>query len=319
LGNPVPQKASVNITITGTYLVKVDVYNGAGELVKQIWVKELSQQITSFTMPSATITSLNGVVYVEVDGQVIATWDGTNQAGTPVSNGVYYMTVDSVDPYGVVKSVSEVVTVSRSIATVSVNIYNEAGEVVRHLYAYANDPGAMDLGNLQLSSTVIEPTMNGTQASGASAVTLTFPDGLTLTWDGKNDSGQVVTNGDYTVEVNWATGTGADEVISRAVMVENRGFLATNGKVYVQPNILKGGVTSATVVAPSSLVLTVTAGVYDVAGELVKKPVTGQAGTNVVTLDVTGLASGLYFVAVDLTDTNGHLVQKQVTQIVIQR
>jgi flagellar hook assembly protein FlgD len=319
-GNPVPQKASVDITISSIYTVKLGVYNGAGELVKQIWVREYSQQITNFTMPSAAITSVHGVVYVEVDGQVLATWDGTNQVGDPVSNGSYYMKMDSVDPYGVVKSVSEVVTVSRSIAEVSVNVYNEAGEVVRHIYTYVDDPGTMNLGDVQLSSTVIQPTANATAASGTSAVTLTFPNGLTLTWDGKNDSGQVVTNGNYLMEVHWVNGTGGDEVISKGVVVENRGYLATNGNVYVQPNILKGGVTSATVVAPTTGNLTLTVNLYDMAGELVKKPVTGQAGTNVATLDVTGLSSGLYFVVVDLTDPNtGHFVQKQVTQIVILR
>jgi hypothetical protein len=35
-------------------------------------------------------------------------------------------------------------------------------------------------------------------------------------------------------------------------------------------------------------------------------------------LDASGLASGLYFVVVDLTGANGHFAQKQTIQIVIQ-
>ena len=210
-------------------------------------------------------------------------------------------------------------TVSRSIAKVSVAIYNEAGEVVRHLYAYVDDPGTMDMGNVQLSNTVIEPTLGTPSASGTSAVTMTFPDGLTLSWDGKDDNGQVVTNGDYLMEVHWVNGSGGEEDISRSVVVENRGAMATSGNVYVQPNILKGGVTSAWVMAPGGVGLTVTVNLYDTAGEKVKPTIVGQAGTSMALLDVTGLASGLYFVVVDLTDSSGHMVQRQVTQIVIQR
>ncbi|HJT23910.1 MAG TPA: T9SS type A sorting domain-containing protein, partial [bacterium] len=319
-GNPNPQTASVNVVIEAVYTVKIGVYNGAGELVKQIYVKELSQQITNIDLlQTPTITSLHGVVYVTVDGVQLATWDGTNQAGDPVSNGVYYVKVDNIDAENQVTSVSETVTVSRTIAKIQVNIYNESGEVVRHLFAYADDPGNMNLGNVAFSGNVIQPTLGTPTPNGTSRLTLTFPNGVTVTWDGTDDSGQIVTNGVYQVEVHWLDGKGEEEVVSHNVTVERGNSPSASGVVFAGPNILNGNSAGTTVGVDSALSLTLTASVYDVAGERVKNPVTGQTGGNRVTVDTSGLASGLYFVVVDLRDAQGNLIQKQVTQIVIRR
>ena len=319
-GLSAPKKASVDVSMAVQYTVKLAVYNSAGELVKQIWVQELSQQVTNFSLlQTPSITSLHGVVYVEVNGEQIATWDGTNQTGDPVSNGGYYIKVDNIDPFGVDTSVSETVTVSRSIAKIQVNIYNEAGEVIKHLYAYADDPGNLSLGSVAFSSGVIQPTMGTPTPNGMSQLTLTFPNGVTMTWDGTNDGGQVATDGVYTVEVHWVNGSGGDEVIAHNVTVERGNNPSTNGNVLAEPNILTGSASGTTVSINSTLSLTLTASVYDMAGELVKRPVTGPAGSGSVPVDVSSLASGLYFVVVDLTNPDGHVIQKQVTQIVIRR
>ncbi len=173
-GNPVPQKASVNITVAAVYKVQVAVYNEAGELVKDIWVEELSQEVKTFSLTGATITSLEGKTYVMVGGQIIASWDGTNQAGDPVSNGVYYVQVTSTDAYGVVTNVSQTVTVSRAIAQIQIDVYNEAGEVVKHLYSFADDPGNAPLGQVQLSTGMIAPRVGTPVPGGNNAVTVMF-------------------------------------------------------------------------------------------------------------------------------------------------
>ncbi len=316
-GNPLPQKASVNVVISAAFTVKVGVYNEAGELVKDIWVQELSQEVKSFSLAGATITSLEGKTYVMVGGQVIASWDGTDQAGDPVSNGVYYLQVASTDSYGVVTNVSQTVTVSRSIAQIQIDVYNEAGEVVKHLYSYANDPGNGSLGQVQLSTGMIAPRVGTPVPGGNNSVTVMF-NGTSVVWDGTGDTGLIVTNGVYLIEVHWTDGKGGEEVVSREVIVQRGNNSITNGNAYAAPNILKG-VSSTTVMVNSGTALTLTVSLYDTAGELVKRPMTGAAGSNQVNLDASGLASGLYLVMVDLTDGNGHLVQKQSTKIVIQR
>ncbi len=316
-GNPVPQKASVSITVAAIYKVEVAVYNEAGELVKDIWVQELSQEVKSFTLTGATITSLEGKTYVMVGGVVIASWDGTNQSGTPVSNGTYYVNVTSTDPSGVVTNVSQTVTVSRSIAQVVVDVYNEAGEVVKHLYSYADDPGNVSLGEVALSTGMIAPRVGTPTPGGDNSVTITF-NGTSVVWDGTSDNGSIVTNGVYEISVNWTNGSGGEEVVSKSVIVQRGNSPVTNGNVYAAPNILKGTDTTK-VKVESTTDMTLTASVYDVAGELVKKPVTGTPGTNEVDLNLSGLSSGLYIVVVNLNDLNGTFVQKQTTKVLIQR
>jgi hypothetical protein len=316
-GNPVPQKASVNIVVAALFKVQVAVYNEAGELIKDIWVQELSQEVKTFSLTGATITSLEGKTYVMVGGQIIASWDGTTQSGSPATNGVYYVQVTSTDPYGVVTNVSQTVTVSRSIAQIQIDIYNEAGEVVKHLYSVADDPGNSPLGQVQLSSAMIAPRVGTPTPGGNNSVTIMF-NGTSVVWDGTSDSGAIVTNGDYLVNVHWTDGSGGEEEVSKGVIVQRGNSAVTNGNVYAAPNILKG-VGSTTVMANSTTPLTLTVSLYDVTGELVKRPVTGAIGSNQVTLDASGLASGLYLAVVDLADGNGHFIQQQTTKIVVLR
>src|ERR1019366_2153099 len=96
-----PKTGVSNVTMAMSYMVHVGVYNEAGELVKQVWVQELSQQILSFDIfTQPTITTLHGQVFIEYKGQQIATWDGTNTSGDTVSHGKYYVKVDNVEALG---------------------------------------------------------------------------------------------------------------------------------------------------------------------------------------------------------------------------
>jgi hypothetical protein len=224
--------------------------------------------------------------------------------------------VDNIDPLGVTTSVSQLVMVSRSIAKVTVNIYNEAGEVVRHLYSYMDDPNNNSLSDVRFSTSVIKPSQTG---SPNGTVAITSSNGMILGWDGKNDSGSIVTNGHYQIEVHVVDGKGGEQVITKGVVVESANTPITDGNVFAGPNLIKNGITSTLVQVHSGANYTLTARLYNPAGELVKPVVTGQLGSNQVTLDVNGMASGLYFVMVDLTNTQGGVAAHQVTQIVIQR
>jgi flagellar hook assembly protein FlgD len=197
-----------------------------------------------------------------------------------------------------------------------VNIYNEAGEVVRHLFAYADDPGNLTLGNVQLSSTVIAPTAS-TVATAQNRVVFTLSNGQTLVWDGKGDDGSIVTNGVYVTEIHWTDGKGGEEVVSKSVVVQNRGGDTT--AVVAAPNVLTSGAQSTTIRVNPANGYTLTVTLYDIAGELVKTPLTGPASGDQVGLDASGLASGVYYAVVTVTDAAGHNIQKQTLPILIKR
>ena len=217
---------------------------------------------------------MNGKVYVVVQGVKIAAWDGTNAAGDPVSNGEYYVKVDNVDSLGVDESISKMVMVSRSIAKIQVDIYNEAGEIVRHLYSYVDDPGPNMRSDVQLSASVIQPSQ--TAGAAGSTVEITGSNGMTLVWDGKSDTGAIVTNGHYQVEVHYTDGKGGEQVMTRGVIVQSTNQSPADGKVVAKPNVLAKGVTSTRVEVSSTVPYTLTANLYDVAGELFGEP--GRAG-----------------------------------------
>ena len=314
-----PKTASVNVQMPGGYLVKVDVYNEAGELVKELFSNEEPQPISSFNLSqNGQITGLNTPVTLMVAGNAVTVWDGTNGSGDPVSNGNYYVKVQNTDAYGVVTTVTQISTVSRSIAKVQVDIFNEAGEVVRHLYAYEADSNNSQLTNFQLSANVLSVGNDQGPVSGPGQATIVLNTGVTLTWDGRSDSGALVTGGHYEIEGHFTNGKGQESVIAKGILVQNDQNSPTNGKIYAEPNILKG-TTQTTLVVNSSLNLSLDVKVYDVAGEKVwGRNLTSN--NNQFGLTLPGLSSGLYFVVVEMTDVaTGHREGRQVTQIVVQR
>ena len=312
-----PKKASVDVSLSTLYTVHVGVYNAAGELVKEIWVKELSNGIPDFSfLDGSSITSLNGEVSVVYQGTQFAAWDGTNSDGNPVSNGDYYLKIDNVDPYGVVTTVSKVVTVSRAIAKVEINIFNEAGEIVRHLYGYEDDPGNLSTMDVKFSTNLLQPSVGTPVPGGANLLYITSSTGLNLVWDGRSDSGAVVTNGHYDIEVHYVDGKGGESAITRGILVQSGNVRMD--VVTAQPNVLTGGQTATNLRITSVASYTLKVQLYDVAGELIKK-ITGDEGTNGAYLDLKGLASGIYIAVVELVDSNGKFAGRQITKIAIQR
>ena len=191
---------------------------------------------------------------------------------------------------------------------------------MKHLYTYANDPTDTPMTQVNLSTAFINPSQGSSSGSSnaSASVLITSPNGVNVVWDGTSDMGSIVTNGHYVVDVHWTDGKGTQEEISRGIVVQARNNPVTDGTVWAQPNILKGGVTTTSLQVTSSSNYTLKVGLYDVAGELIKK-YEGSTGTNQATLDLAGLSSGLYFAVVELTGPNGGMVQRQITQVVLQK
>jgi hypothetical protein len=96
--------------------------------------------------------------------------------------------------------------------SISVAVYNTAGEKVRALYQ-----GSIQAlpASVSLSATVL---MDG------APVLIYFTGYLdnlshTLSWDGSNDQGQAVSNGDYLIAINWRDSNGAATTLASQVMV----------------------------------------------------------------------------------------------------
>ncbi len=174
-------------------------------------VEKAPQPVTAITLgPKNSITSLtgpDGTVTLYWNGTALSSWNGTNAAGSPVSNGTYYLKVDSVDNLGSDQSVIQDVTVSRPLGRVMVEIYNSAGEVVRTLYAADGAGGPVTA--VQLSSSVLQA------GSAASPMTIEMSDGVTLAWDGSGEGGTLVTSGVYYAGNYFGRRRRREEVITK--------------------------------------------------------------------------------------------------------
>jgi uncharacterized repeat protein (TIGR01451 family) len=314
-----PVSSCVSIPVVGGYTVKIGVYNEAGEIVMEFPVAQYSQPILNVTLQSSnTITTLSGpgsTINVYYEGYLIGTWNGTTSNGTLVTNGAYYIKIDNIDSNGVDQSTTVQAMVSRPLYSTTVLIYNEAGEVVRHLYAYTSNPGQTIVTSAQLSTSVIEPS-NVTSTGGTPAqVTISLSNGTTVVWDGKSDSGSIVQNGQYFVEVHSLDGQGGDTIIDQRISVldPNNGM----GPVFAKPNILtSANGFSTTFVDATGETLTLSVRIYTTAGELVTV-VNGAPGANEASWTATGVASGLYIAEVESLNPAGGIADQKTLKLVV--
>lgn len=313
----VPLASSTTVTVTGQFTVRIGVYNASGELVKTILTTQLSEPINVVTLKGSVITSLNGAnnaTQIYYKGILIGQWDGTNAAGDPATNGEYHIKIDNIDQLGSVTTITEQVMVSRSLYQSSILVYNAVGEVVRHLYAFIDDPGQAAVLSVQLSTSVIKPGYS--PAGGTpSLVSIAMNSGATVVWDGKSDAGGYVQAGQYLLEIHTADGNGGQTTVTEQVSVL-AADLSGLGTVISKPNLIDRSKGQAGTTLSINGNVTLHVGLYTILGELVGVA-DGVAGSGQAYLDTTSLASGLYLALVDIKDPASGLITRQTVKIAI--
>jgi flagellar hook assembly protein FlgD len=291
--------------------VRVAVYNAAGELVKEILVTKTLTTVDSITGQSDTlINAVGDVVDLYWKGAWIGSWDGTNTDGKAVNNGEYFVKVDSIDPYGVTKTVTMDVTVNRRVERLDITIYNAAGEAVRHLTSVE----AADLGpnavSVALSTDVIQP--GGLVSGVPSTLTISLPNGTTAVWDGRSDTGDSVADGQYYVEVRSEGNGGGGTVV-----VKNVAVLGSNpgNRVTARPNVLTSSMPTVAFVGPVGTTVKVV--VYTAAGEKASTA-WGISGVGTVSWDSTGSASGVYLAVASTYDSSGKFLNRNVIKLIVR-
>ncbi|HJT25216.1 MAG TPA: hypothetical protein VJ873_11620, partial [bacterium] len=312
----IPLTASAQVVALGGYTVKIGVYNSVGELVATIYTQQNMQPVNAFTLGSNQITSLGGAggaVTVYLGGAPVAVWNGITAAGTPATNGTYFITAQSTDGSGNAITVSQTTTVTRPYAQVAANIYNEAGEVVKHLYAQVAGLPNAALMDVQVSSSVIQPGIDSPNSTAVAQVLVKTSSGtVTLSWDGTNDAGAIVTDGTYEIGVHWDNGNGQIQNLTREISVMGAKNL---NQVVASPNVLTGSNTTVTFSLQSTSASTLRVRVYTLAGELAGTA-QGGAGTNQASWNAAGKASGLYIAVVEMTNPQtGGFVAKQILKL----
>jgi flagellar hook assembly protein FlgD len=308
--------------LEANYAVRIAVYNEAGEVVKELLVGEFSHPIENIRMESGdVIGSLNGEnneVKIFYGAQEIGAWNGTNGNGDLVSNGNYYLKVDNIDNYGVQNSETRMVLVNRAYYKATVLIYNEAGEVIKHLYAYMDDPGAGSVLAMQLSTGVIKPSLQSTGGT-PNEVAVILSNGTTVIWDGRSDTGIYAHSGQYYIEAHTVDGQGAQSTVVREITVIDSDAGRGIERVLASPNLLnEANGYKVTFTTTTAISLTLKVSIYTMAGEMVGS-IQGLPGTNEVIWDAAGVVSALYLAVVEQVDNRGGLVSRQTRKIAVIR
>jgi len=319
-----PINSSAPVTVIGIFTVKVNVYNSAGEVVKTILVQVFTQPINSITLSTSNlITTLSGpgsIIDIFYDGYLIGTWNGTNNLGQPVSNGSYSIQVDNMGQTGVVTSVNQTAVVNRSLANITANIYNEAGELIRTLYNVVSDPVGANMTNVTLNSNVFRPSLtvpNSSTNTGLATIFIeTSATPVTLTWDGTNNNSSLVTPGVYTIEVHWNNGSGQTSDISREIIVMPN--TSVNGIAVARPNVLNAtnGMTATFDATGIQNAYSIKVKIYTIAGQLIQT-VTSPQGSPVVPWNATGMASGIYIAVLEVDNSNGGVISRQRLKVLL--
>jgi hypothetical protein len=227
---------TVSPTITATpvpmpYRLVMAAYNSAGELVKLIYdggAQVLPQSLDSMSglliEGAGPAAGGAGAVTLQLGGQLAngatsISWDGTNNAGAPVTGGIYTIQAQLVDPFGQVTSLIHQVNVLPGSTQQFVRVYNSAGELVRQIQLSAALPGAS---NLSLSSAsfalVIDPATG--QAVQPLKIAVTTGTGVSNQyWDGLTDQGLPANSGSYTVQLVSVVSGQATVVATRSLVV----------------------------------------------------------------------------------------------------
>jgi len=293
------------------YTLQVAVYNSAGELVKVILVTKSATGVDGVTGESDTVIDHVGdEVELFWKGVPIGVWDGTNADGKAVKNGEYYVKVDSVDPYGVTKTVTLDVTVNRKVARLDITIYNASGEAVRHLTSVEAANLGPDVNAVALSTDVIQPNAN--LAGVASTLTINLPNGTQATWDGRSDAGATVSDGQYYVEVKTEGDSGETTVVVKTVAVLG---VPAGKAVTAMPNALSAANPTARFVAPVGTTVKVV--VYSTAGEKVAVA-WGAPGSGEAVWDGTTAAAGFYLAVASTYDTAGRLLGRTTLKLIMK-
>jgi uncharacterized repeat protein (TIGR01451 family) len=313
--NPTPQIVQAPVTVQGQYTVSIDVFNSAGEIIKTLPIAQYSQAIENVTLSTSNvINSLESKINIIYDGQIIGTWDGTTNEGLPAGNGQYYIKIDNVDLAGNVTTVTQPAVVNRPIAQLSIAVFNSAGEKVRNIVETVADSLVLP-NQVQLSSQVITPSYQG---GTNSTVTLTLSSGATYIWDGRDDAGNIVGNGQYYFEIQSTNGQGGSSVFTQSVVVLHGGLNIIGNKIVMWPNPTNPDRFGHFVnfQGDSNMNLTLSVKVYTIAGELAQVPFTAVPGTSSGTADISGLASGLYIVDIVASNASG-ATQRQISKLAV--
>jgi flagellar hook assembly protein FlgD len=305
------------------YIITLSVYNEAGERVKVIAsttadapVSSLEFYIEGTTTTTSAISYGSGLdIYLrnvetaqtEGTGVTIFTWKAINEQSQLIDQGVYYIKVETTDPYGHTSTFIKDITVVRVEEYVELNIYNNAGELIRKIKQ--KKTGLTPSVKLDLQDTIyLSKTQNNILIQYGPGV------GENIVWDGKNQEGEIVSNGVYEVQVIIKTQEGTVLEASKKVVVlrEDKIYFDTV-KAYPNPattNLENFPYMTFEWTLAGAETGEISIKIYNIAGELVRH-ITGDLSAGSLQWDMKTdngkfVARGIYICIIEGRNSEGY-------------
>jgi len=243
----------------------------------------------------------------EGTGGTIFTWKAINDQSQLIDQGVYYIKVETLDPYGHTSTFIKDITVVRLEEYIELNIYNNAGEIVRTIRQ--KKTGLTPSVKLDLLDTIyLSKTQNNILIQYGPGV------GENIIWDGMNQGGELVTNGIYEIQVVLKTKEGTMLEASKTVVIlrEDKLYFDT---VKAFPNPATTALDKFpyitfgwTLQGAETGIITIK--IYNIAGEIVKH-MTGDLAAGSLQWDMKTdngkyVARGIYICVIEGKNTEGY-------------
>ena len=333
--------SSATPTITPTsppfpYLLKIAIYNEAGELVRFIGSSPTNNTINQIILSTGgqsnvtLMTTQNPLsIYlpnVETpnnlgDGGTNFEWNSNNNANQTTGSGVYYIKFEELDMYGHTNVLIKEITVMVVQEYVEVCIFNSAGEKIKTIRDYK------DVTNTKISLKVGKDD-NGQVyvVKGNNDINITYGTNLNeyVIWDGLNDQGTAVGAGSYEVQVSVVSTQGRTVVAAKSIVVLSEKVTYMKD-VSIIPNPYSRNILDlkpikfAWVAGTETGWMSVT--VYNMAGEKVRTiNATLESGSvlwDVKSGENSRIAAGYYVAVFESKSTTGHLDRKTAKLAII--
>jgi flagellar hook assembly protein FlgD len=301
--------------------VRVSVWNEAGEevgVLSEGMILEEAVEEFYFDQNMSVIASDSpqiAIVFPEDDSRAPITiiWDGSGQSGEPLANGAYVVKVESIDSLGITTVITGSASILRTSATVTVRIYNEAGEQV---YSRQQAAGGLRPSDIEILGMVIDPAL----ALGSPGSALNISLGTTnILWTGLDGSGQTLANGEYLLEITLEQ-AGTTTVITETVTIlsSNKSQVASSK---LNPNPVAGSSpVEIRVTSAKNAVTRIQVKAYTVSGELLRRLESASDSLLWDLRDTSGssVSAGLYVLLVEATLADGSTA-KSLERLVVLR
>ena len=183
-------------------------FNSAGEKVRVIYNGNAEAAndpvVTSLpnTGPGPVNLNIGGIVLPNGGG---LTWQGANDDGQWVGNGIYYLQETSTDSFGNLKTVTVPISVISTASQASLEVYNSAGELVKTIPVNNLAGLPTDL-TLQSTTFAVSTDPATGQASGGLSMNLKLSNTSTqpVLWDGTSNQGAPVSSGTYIIKLTYS-------------------------------------------------------------------------------------------------------------------